>query len=414
MSISYGRVALPLVLSLLLCSSVIGQPTAQERSAQASSALAQATDYSIPAAPAYAFLDASPAAVHTPHFPRDFRVDWLLQDDRLASNLAVEAAPVWLVAFDDVSAPAYRDLSWAARTVSTLNMSAATVGEGSERSLALSVKVTLYRASDPVADSSYTGRLSRALGFSEKQTRTQNRIDGVVTRAYADTTLTAAQKQAVSALGDQATEFGPFEPSKAAAYRGLSAAAKREIADRVDTLRTAHRAMTTVSDATEQRLRAIKTAYERAHWNAPRVDVAAGRVYGFSQAARVSQADSLSLRSAGWGAWINGATGFDTTDWLLSGLARAITRDDTQTFFAGGNVRYGGDDAHAFVEGGYRWGDRPVETIVAYGGSFSVTSGLNVQFGLRHRFDAALTLEGLAPKVKLNGRTSKVLGPLPF
>jgi len=414
MSIRFWVSSLSLVLSVLLCGPVAAQDRAQEKTTQGSSALASATDYSIPAAPAYAFLDASPAAVHTPHFPRDFRVDWLLQDDRLASNLAVEAAPVWLFAFDDVSAPAYRELSWAARTASTLNVSAATVGEGSERSLAVSVKFTLYQENDPVADSSYTGRLSRALGFSRKQTRTQNRIDDVVVRAYADTALTEAQRQALSALADQATAFGAFDPSTASAYRRLPAAAKQEIAAHIDTLRTAHRAMTTVSDATERRLRSIKQAYERAHWNDTRVDVAGGRVYGFSQAARVSQADSLSLRSAGWGAWVNGATGLGTQDWLLSGLARAVVRDERQTYFVGGNVRYGGDDANAFVEGGYRWGDRPVETIVAYGGSFSLTSGLDVQLGLRNRFDADLTLTGLAPKVKLNGRTSALLGPLPF
>lgn len=408
--------ALPLafVLAVALCPPSAAQTSAKEKSVQASTSIASATDYSIPAAPAYAFLGASPSAVHTPHFPRDFRVDWLVQGNQLASDLAVEAAPVWIFAFGDVSAPEYRDLPWAARVASTLNVSAATVGEGRERSLSIAGKMTLYQASNPVSDTSYTGRLSRALGFSEAQTQAQNKIDEVVRQAYLDTTLTESQRQAIDQIADSATQFGEFDLSAIAAYRNLSLEEKRRIGPSIEKIRQARQAMTEVSEATAQRLRSIKRQYEREHWNDTRVDVAGGRVYDFTSAASLRQLDSLSLERAGWGAWVNGATGFGTEDWLLSGLARAIDRGESETYFVGGNVRYGGDDANFFVEAAYRWGDRPVETLVSYGGSFSISPTLNVQFGLRNSFNGDLELRGLSPKIKLNGKASELLSAVPL
>ncbi len=398
----------------VFCLPAVAQESAEEQSVQTSSAIASATDYSIPSAPAYAFLDASPSAVHTPHFPRDFRVDWLIQGNQLASNLAIEAAPVWLFGFGNVSASEYRKKSWAMQSLSTLNVSAATVGEGQNRSLSIAGKLTLYQESNPVADTSYTNQLSRTLGFSEAQTRAQDTIDNVVFRAFKDTTLTEAQRQAIDRLADQATQFGEFDPSSVSAYRSLSKENKRELEPRVQKLREAHQTMKDVSEMTAQRLRSIKKQYEREHWNDTRVDLAGGRVYGFTTSASVQQLDSLSLDSAGWGAWVNGATGFGTEDWLFSGLARAIDRGEAETYFVGGNLRYGGGDANFFVETGYRWGDRPVETLVSYGGSISISPKLNVQFGLRNSFNGDLELQGLSPKIKLNGKASELLNAIPL
>lgn len=410
----FARPVLCLVLLLFLGHDAVAQTSAQEQATRTSSAIASATDYSIPSAPAYAFLDASPAAVRTPHFPRDFRVDWLIEGDALASNLAIEAAPVWLLAFRDVSAPAYRALSWPLQSLSTLDVSVATVGEGQQRTLSVAGKVTLYQASNPVADSSYTGRLSRALRFSEAQTQAQNEIDEVVLQAQRNDALTEAQRRAVTQLADQATQFGDFEPASVAEYRRLPGSEKKEIDPSVRRLRRAHETMSQVSESTAQRLRSLKRRYEEAHWNDTRVDVAGGRVYEFSGPARLQRVDSLSLSSAGWGGWVNAATGFGTEHWLLSGLARAIDRGGATTYFVGGNLRYGGTDSNFFVEYGYRWGDRPEETLVSYGGSLSISPKLNVQFGLRNRFDGDWELQGLSPKIKLNGKASELLGSLPL
>lgn len=408
------RRALLTVLMLSVAASIARaqSPGAEEFGAQKSSAIARATDYSIPSAPALGFLDAGPAAVHTPHFPRDFRLDWLLQDGQIASDLAIEAAPVWLFGFEDVSAAEYRSLPTVARTLSTFNVSVATTANGRQRTLAAAAKLTLYRASDPVADTSYTNRLSRALGFSAAQTQAQNEIDEVVIEA-ADA-LSDRQFQVVDALADRATQFGEFKPSSLSAYQRLPQEEKRTIASYVQRLEEAHRAMQAVSDATADQLRAIRRQYEQAHWNDARLDVAAGRVYTFDQFAGAGRLDSLSLAATEWGAWLNGATGLGTQDWLVSGLVRVLDREGETTYFVGGNVRYGGDDANFFVEYARRWGDRSVESLVSYGGSLSLMPQLNVQFGLRTTFDGTLRLDGLAPTIKLNGQTAGLLSSIPL
>lgn len=411
------RWMVPFALGLLLIVpswATAQQDEAQKYGTQKRSALARATDYSIPSVPALAFLDASPSTVHTPHFPRDLRVDWLIQDGQLASDLAIEAAPIWLFAFDEISAPEYRVLSSASRMLSTFNVSVATTRKGQHRLLALAGKVTVYQSSDPVADTSYTNRLSRALSFTRAQTQAQNTIDEIVLRAFEDTSLTESQRQAVDALGDMATQFGEFDPSSVSKYSRLSASGKQGITSYVNQLRDAHETMKDITDVTVQRLRSIRQAYEREHWNDTRVDVAAGRRYMFSSTVDGQHLDRLSLNTSSWGLWVNGATGFDTQNWLFSGLVRAFNRADGRNYFAGGNLRYGDDDANVFVEYAHRWGDHSVDHLVAYGGSISLTPRLNVQFGLRSRFDGAVVLRGLSPTMKLNGQTAEFLSSVPF
>lgn len=396
-----------------LCLAAITVPV-RAQPTQTSTAVAKATDYSIPAAPAFAFLDAGPATVHTPYVPRDFRIDWLLQDGQVASDLAIEAAPVWILGFGGVSAAEYRDLHPAVRTLSTLNVSVATTESGTQRTLAGAVKLTLYQKSDPVADADYTDELSRALQFTPAQTEAQNQLRDIVIDADNDASLTTQQKTAVRRLKDDATQVGDFDPSTVEAYDRLSVTAKNDLRTYLARLEEAHRALATITEATVEQLRAIRQQYERTHWNDARLDAAAGRLYRFGRTAGTGSLDSLSLVGTEWGGWLNGATGLGTQDWLVSGLARVLANDGDATYFVGGNVRYGGDDATLFVEYARRWGNRPPESLVSYGGSFSLSPQLNVQFGLRTTFDDDLRLDGLAPTIKLNGQTTDLLNALPL
>lgn len=396
--------------------------------------IAQATDFSIPSAPAFALLDVSPANVHTPAYPRDFKVDWIVNDDQLASNIAIQAAPVWIFGFENVSASGYRDLSPIVRQLSSLELSAATTQQGNNRFLAAAAKLNLYNAADPLADASYTTALSDALSFSDKQTQTQNQLFDLIKYVKEDSTAidtadtengirdsvstyTQAQQNAVEKLAGQAGKFGPFNPLDVKEYKELSPGARQEIRDVVDRMKELHEDLQNVKTKIAGKLREVKQKYEVEHWNAFRLDVAGGPVYRPES----PQLDSLSLTSPteGWGGWMTGAWGFGTDRLLATGMARAITadtgHDDNQArYFVGVNLRYryGSSLDNAFVEYIRRFGDRPNRHEIAYGGSLDLTERLNVQFGLRTAYDDDLDLRDLRPTIKLNGKATDLLGAL--
>lgn len=381
------------------------------------SKVAKATDFSIPSAPAFALLDISPANIHTPAYPRDFKLDWILNDDQLASNIAIQAAPVWILFARDLSASKYRDLSPIVRQLYSLDISVATTERSDNRFLTAALKLNIYDGADPLADAEYTAKLSNALGFSEKQDRIQRQLEDIALGARASDEYSADQKAATEALVDSAGKFGPFNLGKVRAYTELSTPDKSELDSLVSRVTALHDELQGVAQNVEERLDAIRRQYEVDHWNATRLDVGSGLVREYDG----SQLDSLSLTSRGWGGWITGATGLgtDTERLLLTGMARAITadtalEDDQARYFLGVNLRYryGSSLNNAFVEYIRRFGDRSNRHEFAYGGSFDLTERLNVQLGLRTSYDDDLELRDLRPTVKINGKASGLLGAL--
>jgi len=411
------RTVLPIAFSILglLILPPDGHAQSPEDSSPSPEKVAKATDFSIPNAPAFSLLDASPSNVHTPAYPRDFNVDWVLNDNQLASNIAIQIAPVWIFGFENVSASDYRDLNPVVRQLSSLDISVATTEESNARFLTAAAKLTLFNAADPLGDAEYTTALSNAIRLPNEQTRIQNQLDALAFEAEADTTYTPEQLNAISGLTSEAQTFGDFAPEQVESYAGLSSAEKRELRSLVEQVKTLHQELQAITDGIETRLRRTKRQYEREHWNAARVDVAGGRVLQYNS----PQLDSLTLASTGWGGWINAASGLGTERVLATGMARAVTAetalDATQMrYFLGVNLRYryGSSLNNAFVEYIRRFGDRPSRHEFAYGGSVTLTDRLNVQFGLRTSFNDDLALRALRPTIKLNGKATDLLGAL--
>ena len=162
-------------LTLSVCLFAVGWPAAVAPvqaqgvltdTSTTSEAVAKATDFSIPSAPAFALLDVSPANVHTPAYPRDFKVDWVVNDDQLVSNLALEAAPVWIFGFKNVTASDYRDLNPVLRQLSSLDVSVATAQQSGNQFLSAALKINVYNAADPLADAA---RALVALGYRDQE-----------------------------------------------------------------------------------------------------------------------------------------------------------------------------------------------------------------------------------------------------
>src|SRR5579872_6162520 len=56
-------------------------------------------DLSIPSTPAFTLLDENPSKINKVGFMRDFKIDWVLKDGKVPSNMAIELAPLWLLYF---------------------------------------------------------------------------------------------------------------------------------------------------------------------------------------------------------------------------------------------------------------------------------------------------------------------------
>ena len=371
--------------------------------------VAQATDFSIPASPAFALLDVNPAKVHTPGFPRDFRIDWITREGRLVSDLALEVAPIWLLGFNDATATEYQQANRFLQTLSTLNLSVGTAQKGDEFFLSASAKVSLFRAVDPMTDASYLKDLTDALSFAPGEKVVLRRFSNLEEKADDDTSLGDDQAEAVFELIKEARNSVVFIPDSVAAYASLPAGDKNALAPYIDEINTIQADLVPIAEATSAALRSVREAYERKHWNSTRLDLGAGRVWTYDNPAL----DSLRFQDAGLGVWLNGAYGFGTERWLLSGLGRLLEEAGETTYFLGANVRYGFNDINLFIEYVFEsLADGDLHTI-SYGGVFALSSEFTVEFGLRTPLESEFETSRFLPVVKVNGRAlNELVSPL--
>jgi hypothetical protein len=147
-----------------------------------------------------------------------------------------------------------------------------------------------------------------------------------------------------------------------------------------------------------RRAREVAADWRARHWNAPGLDVGAGRLYEYDS----PRLDSLNLRGAGFAAWASAAHGFGSERWLLSAMGRYMSVADQTRTAAGANIRYGGPDLDFFVEYLFREAGAIDQHEIAYGGSYRADESRNIEFGLRTVYNADFDLKRLIPTVKLN------------
>lgn len=331
------------------------------------------TEFALPTAPAFSLLNADPSLVTMPGTVRDFKVDWSMRTYKLTPNLSLEVSPIWTFAYDRPSDgyKAYQKAGRFMRRLSSLNLSLGTIQFDTTRQVAFAAKINLFSGKDYYAD----GELQKLATADIAPMRDTLVAQIARMRATANAASTDAAKVYLDyQIFTQEQQLAGYD---------------QQIRDRANQ---------------------VRNAYMRRFWNAPSIDLAAGKSYTYFS----EKVDSLKLRKQGIGVWLTGGFGVGRHI-FLSGIVK-YTRISANEYGwqRGGNIRYGGLRYHFFLEGvgqrdvvpvkqeGYVDTQKVVQTInIGYGGAFRIGSSLLLSFGIRTIYDENLKFNSLLPIANL-------------
>lgn len=343
------------IASWLVCSSVIllAQTNTSEE-------IAKSTEFTIPAAPAFILLNTTPAQITQPSNVRDFKIDWTLKTYRLSPNIALQAQPIWLLAFDKKPIKKYQQTSGFVKMLSTLDLSLGTIQSDQNSQLAVAAKLNLYRQNDPLLDSKLLEKMDAELASAQQEKQQEIR---------------KLQKQL-----DTLLNHGDIKAIK----------------EQIETLQNEKIRLTKDQ---KEKLFAIRNDYLKDNWNTSTIDFAFGKVFVYDK----PELDSLHINSAGFGLWLNGCKGLGK-HFLLSSMVKYVAMKDTanlasNNLVAGLNLRYGNEQYNFFGELLVDWTigefwdfstgqaivlrrDEP-KLVLAYGGDFKVGRNVLINFGIR-------------------------------
>lgn len=352
------RISIP-VLAIVLASlnaiSAFSQTLSEATSATDKSV--KATNFSVPSSAAFNLLEINPSQVHRPGFARDFKFDWLVKDNNLVSNIAIEAQPLWLFFYKNTDYQELKDQNLFQRSLSSLSLSVGTASKDSLRSIAWGAKINLYAAKNPIYDTDYINMIGNFF--------TNSAVENEFLRLRVAYDLEPDQRKKDSLLRE------------------------------VNLLRAAY-----IEDSL-QHFRAIdkyKEQWEKDNWNSTIIDLGYGRIYNYLS----ESIDSLSFDNQGGGVWISGNFGIGKKV-LINGMVKysKIAKNNVTTI--GANFRYGGLNTNFFVEGLYNAAsnDNLERFTIAYGGDIKFKT-FALQFGLRTDYNKEFSFKNLIPVVNFN------------
>ena len=318
----------------------------------------KATNFSVPSSVAFNLLEINPSQVHRPGFARDFKFDWLVKDNKIVSNIAVEAQPLWLFFYKNTDYQKLSKQNAVERALSSLSLSIGTASKDSLRSLAWGGKINLYAAKNPIYDTAYI-----------------NRIGDFFTNTELENKVFAKQ----------------FECDNS----NLTPAQKKQCQKELDSLKKEY------DKELEAHLKEIdkyKEQYEKDNWNTTIIDLGFGKIYNY-----LSQSiDSLSFNNQGGGVWLSGNFGIGKKV-LINGMIKYAEIAKNKVTTIGANFRYGGLNTNFFIEGLYNAAsnDNLKKITIAYGGDIKFKS-FALQFGLRTDYNKDFNFKNLIPVVNFN------------
>lgn len=322
------------------------------------SALAQSTNFSLPSSVAFNLLDVNPSQVYRPGFAKDFKFDWVIKDNKIVSNIAIEMQPAWLFFYKNTDYTRLLQHNFFQKTLSSLTISVGTAAKDSIRSLAWGVKANLYTGKNPIYDTAYINRIGN---FEANKQIT-------------------AERDSLKFLYDFETD----KIKKAALEIAIEQLIQQYAKDSM-----AHFAA----------IDKYKEQYEKDNWNVTMVDVGYGRIYNYFS----ESIDSLSFISNGSGVWLSGNFGIGKKI-LINGMVKYTKIKNIDITTAGANIRYGGLNGNFFIEGLYNYSsDNGQKKItIAYGGEFKIRKIIALQVGLRTDYSRDLKFRNLIPIVNFN------------
>lgn len=311
------------------------------------------TSFSIPSSPAFDLLGVSPSKVNKPGFLKDFKIDWLINKNSLAPDIAIDVQPVWLIFFKKIDRNSYLNTGYALKQLSTLSLSVANTKKDSINSIAFSVKVNLYREYDPIADYELIKKLNPDDDIKTKDIlKLKTEIEAQLLFGSSDIQKDSLEK-----------ELKKYEEM----LKYLDDEAKAEAKKYSETL-------------------------EKKNWNKASIDIGYGRIENYLS----GNLDSLNFFNGGNGLWISGAFGVGE-EILLSGMGKYIRMNSIDSYFAGANFRYGSSDFNFFIEYVYESQNKVNSSIISYGGDYRLNKNLLIQFGLSTTYSKDLILKNLKP-----------------
>jgi hypothetical protein len=356
--------------------------------------IAKATEFSIPASPAFDLLGVNPSQITKPTNIREFKVDWSFRSWRLKPNLALQAQPIWEIFYNKSDLNKYRRATPFMRTLSTLDFSAGTVeGDDQQRRASFSTKINLYRAKDPLLD--------RKL-FLE-----------------IDTSYRKIQQERLNVIF----------PLREQLKKAKSNEKKLLIEQKIDSVENHYAQL----DAEQKvRIQNISQQFIKDNWNASHIDLAYGRVLNYNNVSL----DSLNLTGKLDAIWLNASKGIGKKI-LVTGLVRySIQKDTLQEniqkisipnqadsmligniknirggiFTVGVSFRYGSPKFSFFVEGVYSKGNRNIAIInpefnlnklsfysISYGGDWRISRNVTLSYGVRTDYNQQFKFKNIIP-----------------
>lgn len=317
----------------------------------------KATNFSVPSSVAFTLLDVNPSQVNRPGFSKDFKFDWLVKDNKIVSNLAVETQPLWLFFYKNTS---YQDLikkKWFGKMLSSLSVSVGTSSKDSIHSLAWGAKVNLYSAKNPIYNEEYI----KKIGQFFTNTPLENEYYRLKTKCRLET----------------------------------DEAAKNECQSQLDSLGKLYQKELEVYLKSQD---GYIEQYEKDNWNSTIIDLGFGKVYNYLS----ESIDSLTFSNQGGGVWISGNFGIGKKI-LINGMVKYSEIRKNSFTTIGANFRYGGLNANFFIEGLYNAtnNDNLNKITIAYGGDIRFKT-FALQFGLRTDYTNDFNLKNLVPVVNFN------------
>ncbi|HKK77861.1 MAG TPA: hypothetical protein VJ953_22475 [Saprospiraceae bacterium] len=350
-----------------------------------SDAIPQIYPGAIPSSPAFSLLGVNPEIVLRPSDIKEFKVDWRIKNYNLAPDLALEFQPLWWFYYRNKGLNAYRKVGPLGKILSTTSISMATAKVDNLNHIGYAIKWNLYKEKDPYLDETFQKEFQ------------QNRLEQLAPIQEELDTLYRQMNRAVD--GEEKIRISDLIIAKQFEIKAL----EKQLMD----------------DAQTNGYR-----YIQEHWNMDMLDFSFGLVQKYDNGGL----DSLKMRYAGFGLWINGAKGIGQRG-LLTGLVRLNKIGENTDFLVGASYRYGSQKFNFFAEvarhrignnfqngfneeevfaakldqdigtGWYEFGDGESTTMttLAFGGDFRLRYNILLNFALRTQLRKDVGFERFLP-----------------
>lgn len=344
---------------------------------EATTQIAKATEFTIPVSPAFDLLAVSPSQITRPSNIREFKVDWSFRSWRLKPNIAIQAQPIWELAYNRPDLSKYRRASKLMKTLSTLDLSAGTIEDADQsRRASLAAKLNLFRQYDPLEDKGLFAQTDSIYRKKQDATLVQMGLVQLKRDAATDPKVREACNYSLDSLQ------GVFDQE---------------------------------ADQQKALIQQIAQQYILDHWNAAHLDVAVGRIFSYENAAL----DSLNLRAAGSAAWVNGSLPvgkrlmLNGTVKYMKQVAQDATSTRINTISGGLGLRYGSPKFTFFIEAVFSKfkseGSNSIENMpvlnmaqlnnssTSYGGDWRINRNVLLSYGVRLDHSTGYKVKNIIP-----------------